>query len=696
MGFHSEACMRPGPLASVLSAIVLAASLPAASADPLPERSDRVVGYTIAVRLDPAAKQLTGRETVTWRNPSGDAVSDVWLHLYLNAFRNSASTFMRESGGQLRGDRMSESRWGWIDVSSFRLADGTDLTSAIRYEHPDDGNADDRTVIRVPLPAPVPPGGSVTFDVAFKAQLPEVFARSGYKRDFFLVGQWFPKLGVYEPAGMRGRAAGGWNCHQYHANSEFYADYGEFHVEMTVPASFVVGATGERKGRIDHKNGTVTYIYEQADVHDFAWTADPSYVTIRRVFSGSGDVTPDAYARYGALLGRTPEEMRLTDVEITLLLQPAHLPQAQRYIDAAKAGIRQFGLRYGRYPFKTLTVVDPPADGSGAGGMEYPTFITGGTAYSMNFWPMNGLREVEMVTVHEFGHQFWYSMVGNNEFEEAWLDEGVNTYSTGLAMEAEYTHDASDGRFLAMKIGEVDTLRAMVAGYSRSPDVIVKPAWMYSGDYSYYAYMKPAAALRTLEGLLGAKTMARILRTYQERWRFKHPASADFFAVASEVAGQDLDWFFRQAFLGSDILDYAVEAVSSRRVEPTRGVMETSGKRTAATGAKLDASVVPGQFESRVLVRRLGGLMFPVQIALKFEGRPVERVAWDGRDRWKRLVLVRGERLEWAAVDPDGSVILDANMVNNARRVAPDARLATWWGARWLSALQQVVSFLGM
>ena len=280
--------MRPARscFALLVPSALLLCSLPAL-ADTLPARSDRIVSYDIAVRLDASRKQLIGRETVTWRNPSDDAVSDLWLHLYLNAFRNTASTFVRESGGQLRGDRMAENRWGWIDVSSFRLADGTDLTGAIRFEHPDDDNAEDRTVIRVPLPQAVPPRGSITFDVAFKAQLPEVFARSGYKRDFYLVGQWFPKLGVYEPAGMRGRAAGGWNCHQYHANSEFYADYGEFHVEMTVPSTFVVGATGERKGRVDHKNGTVTYIYEQADVHDFAWTADPYYVKIRRVFSAS-------------------------------------------------------------------------------------------------------------------------------------------------------------------------------------------------------------------------------------------------------------------------------------------------------------------------------------------------------------------------------------------------------------------------
>jgi hypothetical protein len=694
---HSEACMRPARIASALIVpLALLLAPPAASADKLPERSQRVVSYDISVRLNPSTKQLEGRETVTWRNPSTDTVSDLWLHLYLNAFKNTSSTFIRESGGQLRGDRMSENGWGWIDVTSFRLAGGADLTGSIRFEHPDDDNADDRTVVRVPLPQPVAPSGSVTFEVAFKAQLPEVSARSGYKRNFYLVGQWFPKLGVYEPAGMRGRAAGGWNCHQYHANSEFYADYGEFHVEMTVPSNFILGATGERKGRIDHKNGTVTYIYEQADVHDFAWTADPSYVHVRRVFSGSRDVKPAEYARAANRLGRTREELQLTDVEINLLVQPAHMPQAERYVQSAKAAIKDFGLWYGRYPYHTLTVVDPPQDASGAGGMEYPTFITAGTSYLGNFWPFNGLRDSEGVTVHEFGHQFWYGMVANNEFEEAWLDEGITTYTTGLVMEAEYGTHTSNGRFLALNMDEIDMLRATVASFGRSKDAIVKPAWMYTGDYAYYAYMKPAAALRTLQGYLGDRTMARVMRTFQERWRFRHPASTDFFAVANEVSGQDLGWFFRQAFLGSDVLDYGVETVSTRPAEPSRGVVDSEGKRRTVGDKAVGNGKTPVQYESRVLVRRLGEVTFPVQIALKFEGKPVERVAWDGVDRWKRIVVVRRERLEWASVDPDSVVILDVNWVNNARRVEPDARLATWWSARWLSGLQQLVSFFGM
>ena len=176
----------------------------------------------------------------------------------------------------------------------------------MRFEHPDDDNSKDRTVVRVPLPEPVPPGGEVSFDVAWKARLPRVFARTGYVRDYFLVGQWFPKLGVYEPAGMRGRAAGGWNCHQFHANSEFYADFGKYHVSITLPARFVVGATGPRVEKRANPDGTTTHVFEQADVIDFAWTASPDFVEVESTFDATKDVTPEEYAEAAKLLGRSP------------------------------------------------------------------------------------------------------------------------------------------------------------------------------------------------------------------------------------------------------------------------------------------------------------------------------------------------------------------------------------------------------
>ncbi len=391
-------------LSFVLVALLVAA-LPAA-AQPLRASSDRVVDYRISVALDPATRTLTGRETLTWRNPSPtDAVSELQFHLYLNAFKNTKSTFMKESGGQLRGVDMASDGWGWIDITSIATSSGADLKPTLAFIQPDDGNRNDQTVAKAVLPEPVPPGGSVTLEIAFVSKLPRVFARTGYEDDFYLVGQWFPKLGVYEPAGMRGRETGGWNCHQFHATSEFYADFGSYQVEITVPAGYVVGATGERLGERTNPNGTKTYSYAQADIHDFAWTADPDYVVIKAKFSATEDVTPAEYARIAALVGRPIDEVMLSDVDITVLLQPSRRQQAQRHIDAAKAGLKWYGLWYGRYPYKTLTVVDPAPGAGGAGGMEYPTFITAGSAWLFNYWPFDRIRAVEEVTVHEFGHQ---------------------------------------------------------------------------------------------------------------------------------------------------------------------------------------------------------------------------------------------------------------------------------------------------
>lgn len=370
-------------------AAALLALVAAADADPLPERAAHVADYDINVRLDPDTRTLFARERVVWRNPSPDAVGELWFHLYLNAFRNSLSTFYRESGGRLRRDTARDEGWGWIEVKSIRRADGLDLSAGAGFEHPDDDNAEDRTVWRVRLPAPVPPGGEIALDLEFEARLPRVYARTGYHRDYFLVGQWFPKLGVYEPAGRRGRRSGGWNCHQFHADSEFYADFGRYRAEITLPRRFVVGATGRRVERREHPDGTSTHVFEQADVTDFAWTASPHFVEVPARFSAASEVTPREYEEAAALLGRSPAELRLGDVELRLLMRPSHLAQVGRYLAAARAALKWYGLWYGRYPYATLTIVDPAFGASGSAGMEYPTFVTAGTSALLASWPFD-------------------------------------------------------------------------------------------------------------------------------------------------------------------------------------------------------------------------------------------------------------------------------------------------------------------
>jgi hypothetical protein len=687
----------------VLLACVFAAGVcGSAWADPLPAKAAQVVQYDIHVTLDAAQKRLKATERLTWTNPSSDTIDELWFHLYLNAFKNSRTTFFKESGGQLRGDTMAAEAWGWIDVTAIRTAAGVDLKPRMTLEQPDDGNTSDETVARIVLPEPVPAGGTITLEITFSARLPQVFARTGYKGNFFLVGQWFPKIGVYEPAGTRGRATGGWNCHQFHATSEFYADFGAYRVAITAPSTFVIGATGQRTRERVNGDGTTTHTYEQADVHDFVWTADPRFVVVRGKFQATQDVTPAEYSRIAAMLGRTVDEVKLSDVDITVLLQPEHLPQAEKHLTSAKDGIKWFGLWYGRYPYKTLTVVDPAFGASGAGGMEYPTFITAGTSMLLNGWPLNGIRGVEEVTVHEFGHQFWYGLVANNEFEEAWLDEGLDSYSTGKVMETVYGPTSSMMELLGLKVGQMDVLRlgnSPNAKYNR----VIANAWNYTpiDAYGFYSYQKPELVLRTLEHMIGEQTMARVMRTFHERWRFGHPGSDDFYAVVTEVAGRNFGWYFDQVMHGTGVVDYDIGSAKSVLVAEPRGVFDGPKGRTVANesdAAKRDRQAVEkktDQYETTVVVRRRGEVVIPVDVAFKFDGLPAERLSWNARERTRTFTFVRKTKLEWVDVDPDRKIVLDANWLNNGWRRDGDGRPAASWAARWMFVVQLLMSAIG-
>jgi hypothetical protein len=686
-------------LAPVLAVVVFAAAVGTpALADPFPRHAETVASYDLRVRLDEEDKRLVGEERLVWRNPSADTVGELWFHLYLNAFRNSKSTFYRESGGRPRRGRTGDDAWGGIDITSIRLADGTDLAGAMSFEHPDDDNADDRTVLRVRLPEPVAPGESVTLDVGFEARMPGALVRTGYVRDYFLVGQWFPKLGVYEPAGRRGRVVGGWNCHQFHAHSEFYADFGDYRVAITLPEHFVVGATGRRVERRDNGDGTLTHVFEQADVHDFAWTASPHFLQVRRTFVADEEVTPEEYAETARVLGRPPEEVRLRDVEILLLLQPAHVPQRERHIRAAKAALKWYGLWYGPYPYDTLTIVDPAPGGGGSLGMEYPTFFTSGTVFLFNHWPLDGILMPEDVIVHEFGHQYWQGMVATNEFEEAWLDEGFTTYSSAKVMVK--TYGSSRIRVLGLELGLFEGQR-LVNTADRVFDPIRVPAWDVSRDYRFDIYTRATLTLQTLERLLGEETMARVMRTYHERWRFGHPTSEDFYAVASEVSGRDLSGFFERTGEQPGYLDYAVASVETTRDLGPRGILEDGAEATRSFVASPDGDDeadedAEGPWRSIVRVRRLGEVVLPVEVELRFEGGPPERYDWDGRDRWVSYEVTRPHRLVAAVVDPDDRLVLDANRLNNARRVRPDGQAAAYWGARVTFWLQSVLTLVGL
>ena len=366
--------------------------------------SQRVVAYNMDAKYDAKAHSLDATETLTYHNLTGQALDTFPFHLYLNAFQPT-STWMRE--GKREGTRNQDfEKWdkksyGAEEIKSFEVVGQGDFTSQLQYIHPDDDNKDDRTVMQVHLLKPIPPDGYVQFKITFHDQFPETLERTGWNRDFVLGGQWFPKVGVWWH--------GAWNCHQFHAYTEFFADFGVYDVKLTVPQYEVVGASGIEVSNVNNSDGTKTVAYHGDDIHDFAWTASPHYRVYDDTFQGS-----------------------MGPVKLRIMMQSGHWSQVGREASILKETMEHFDRWYGPYPYKTLTLVDPDP-GSQAFGMEYPTFITGGTMW----WEPEGLHANSEETIeHEFGHQYWYGMVATNEFEDAWMDEGINEYTQVKVMDS--------------------------------------------------------------------------------------------------------------------------------------------------------------------------------------------------------------------------------------------------------------------
>jgi hypothetical protein len=668
-----------------------------------------IASYDIKAALDTTTHIITGSEVLTWLNDSRDTVPALQFHLYMNAFKNEKSTFMRESGGgQLRGDRFKGKEWGWIDVKRMQIAGGADLTKSIRFIQPDDGNKDDQTVIEVPLPQPVKPGETLRVEIDFVTKMPTVFARTGFHGNFYLVGQWFPKLGVWETAGFRYSQKGAWNCHQFHAHSEFFANFGNYRAELTAPKGWVIGATGGVPVKVidDVARKTSTYTFEQENVTDFAWTVQPNFIRRERTFVADTEAPRAEVRKVARLHGITEDEARLSDVRMIALVQPEHSEQVERHLDALRAALKGFGLRYGRYPFKTITVVDPPYGGGGAGGMEYPTFITAGTSWRSPS-DFHGLEEV---TVHEFGHQFWMQLVANNEFEESWLDEGFNTYSTTLVMEEAYGPTALPAQLFGVQLAGwlgLPKLRGHSinrAAFLAAPavDDMVRRAWEYfnSNSYGVNSYMKPGTVLRTLENILGADTMARVMRTYHQRWRFGHPTSHDFLKLVNEAAGRDMTEFFDQFIFGNKLLDYSVRSVATREVKTFAGVFDEAGKRL--TVAREDAEKRDREadkkdskrkklYESTVKVFREQDGVMPVELEVHFKDGSVEKRTWDGRYRWAKFEFLKPSEVDWVEIDPARKYRIDVNWTNNSWQSKPQPELTAAWSSRILFWMQNLL-----
>jgi hypothetical protein len=599
--------------------------------------SQRVVAYEIDARYDAKHHALDATEILTYHNLTGQPLDIFPFHLYLNGFQPKA-TWVREAKRDGTRDETLE-KWepkyyGSDEIKSFEVVGQGDLTSQLQFIQPDDGNKDDRTVVQVRLRKPIPANEFVQFKIKFHDQFPETLARTGWKHDFLLAGQWFPKVGVWWH--------GQWNCHQFHATTEFFADFGIYDVKITLPQNQVVGASGIETSKVDNPDGTKTLTYHGDDIHDFAWTASPHYKIRKDQF-----------------------ESRMGPVDLTIMMQPAHWSQAERHARILKESMDYFERWYGPYPYKTLTLVDPDA-GSAAGGMEYPTLITGET----NWWVPGGLLLPEIAIEHEFGHQYWYGMVATNEFEDAWMDEGLNSYTEVKVMDSIAGSNTSALNQWGITAGERELQRI---GYVRVADLdpIAKNAWQYFSFDSYggVTYGKTATILLTLEGIIGEDTMQKAMRTYFMRYRFTHPSKEDFLKTIEEVSGQSLRGYFDQAIYGTQVLDYEVLRVDSTPVDWYKNDFKPKKGGT--------------EYTSNVWIHRKGDFIFPIDIAIKFDDGEAVREQWNGQDRWVRYTYKKRAKLESVEIDPDHKIQFDRNNFNNSYiakpNTAPVHKLANYW-----------------
>jgi Peptidase family M1 domain len=659
--------------------------------------SDRVVQYELSATLDADKHTVEGQERLTWRNRSDREVRAVYLHLYLNAFAGEGSTFFTEKRTLGFGFRtevpVKDGEWGHIELRS--VTQGGAAVPWV-FVHPDGGPATDQTVVRLDLPAPVAAGASTTLDLSFHDQLPRVNARTGYFGTFHLVGQWFPKIGVLELPGERGATEPRWNVHEFHLHSEFYADYGLYDVKLTVPKGYVVGATGEELDAPVEKDGKVTHHFVQGDVHDFAWTADRRSAP-PMVGSWSGPGSPP--------------------VKITVLYPPEYAACAAPALKATQDALTYFSSTLGPYPYKTVTVVVPPLNATEAGGMEYPTFFTASGSTEVDKGTVQEYA-LDFVTIHEFGHGYFYGLLGSNEFEEPMLDEGLNEYwDQRMLRERNQPIHLTTARLRTLGFDPVlngfDSER-LTAALAEPADPLSYNSWDRLSSSSYGSvYSRTATTMHDLEAHLGKEVTERAFQEYYRRWKFRHPSVADLRETLAEVSGQRalVEATFAQQVYSTQKVDDRIDGLSSLEQVPQAGTSLVDGKWVEVTAAqakkqaaearaawkKANPSPKPGTgpfpFLTTVTVRRNGAAV-PQTLVVKFADGSAETVAWNEDRAWARFTWTKPVKAVSAQLDPERKNLLDKNKLDDSLTAKPDPRASRRWTGHLAALAQSLYSLL--
>jgi hypothetical protein len=515
--------------------------------------------YDLKATLDTASKTVSGEMVFRYTNNSPDTLSFIWMQLEQNAFRkNSLSSEVYSQG----------SRW---NPGNF---EGGDKLTRVEQVIAGAGSARKRvpltiregeTMMRVPLAEPLAPGKVATLEMAWNFVVPEHGAdRMGRDKALFEIAQWYPRAAVYDD--LRG-----WNNDPYIGQGEFYCDYGDYNVSVTVPVGYIVAGTGllenpkdvltaAEVARLDEalktdkvvhvitaeelksgaarpaKTGMLTWKFRAKNVRDAVWAASPDYQWDATNYKG---IYAFGYYRPSAA---------------DLWVESA---------DMAKMSIQEYSERWFQYPWPQISVVEGPVSG-----MEYPMLAMEDHSQSKQ-----GLYNV---ITHEVGHNWFPMIVGSNERMYMWQDEGFNTFINTFSEARRFPKDGDQLQRAAAERGEVEqAMRADQDGpVLTPPDRISEPLLGIS------AYVKPSVGLQLLrQEILGPEAFDEAFRTYVAKWAYKHPAPADFFRTMEDVSGHRLDWFWREWFVENPHFDQAIDGVRLFTTGDTNQVLVAYGNR---------------------------------------------------------------------------------------------------------------------
>lgn len=490
------------------------------------------IKYDINVTLNDQDKSLKGSETIIYKNNSPSTLDFIWFHIWPNAYKQeSTALFQQIKNDTSRVKKLEKYSFGSIEGLNFKV------NGKIAATEPH-SNPQYIDIIKVKLAEPLKPGDSVKISTDFIVKLPSYFSRSGFADGEFMICQWYPKPAVFDKAG--------WHEFPYLDMGEFYSDYADFQVKITVPNNYIVGATGllqnaeelatykrlgaanvaNRKGKPllytpKSTTGSKTLSYKMENVPDFAWFADKDFVIqYDTVKLASGKVI-DAFTFYH-------------NKKNTLWINS---------IDYTKDAVRKYSNWIGDYEYPVVQAVEGPANNS-SGGMEYPT-ITLITS------PDAKKESLDAVIAHEVGHNWFMSMLGSNERAHTWLDEGLNTYFQFRYEAEKYRSNSMMGEIPAdiKALPEKEFLNRLYGAMTQipmqSPIDIPADKFASSDEYGLISYVKTALWLFILESEAGREKMDKAFKLYFSKWKNKHPQPEDLQAAFEQSLGVDLTAYFQ-------------------------------------------------------------------------------------------------------------------------------------------------------